>query len=229
MHLCCCFISSVISLFWLCLETQATRLLTNKSALPVLVRPWLRKRNVKTVQHHLSIHMLGRIPTHWKFSASKAPQKVVHVILSTFWLHTKQRGTQTKWGKALIPKKAQNAQNRPQPSAQASNRKTEPWHQNTSSFLPCTPNTVNVGDPANSELSLHASLISWHKRSIDKSPARRPNPPGKERSLHLTNSVQRLQWRGYRRCAHSVPKTKHPHFRPTRCCSHKASYLHISF
>ena len=59
------------------------------------------------------------------------------------------------------------------------------------------------GEPSDSELLLHASLISCHKRSIDKwqgnsmPPARPPNLLGKERSLHLTNSAQRLQERDY--------------------------------
>ena len=52
------------------------------------------------------------------------------------------------------------------------------------------------GESRDSELPLHTSLISWHKRSITSGnsmpPAQPPNPPGKERSLHLTNSAQRL-------------------------------------
>ena len=45
-------------------------------------------------------------------------------------------------------------------------------------------------------------------------PARPPNPPGKKRSLHLTNSAQRPQERDYRHCARNTPRMRYPHFFP---------------
>ena len=84
--------------------------------------------------------------------------------------------------------------------------------------------------------SEHLVLLSWHSEHRDRGnpaslsspytqlsflgikgpvtsgslmPSRPPNPPRKERSLHLTNSAQRLQERDYRRCARSTPKKKY--------------------
>ena len=80
------------------------------------------------------------------------------------------------------------------------------------------------GEPSDSELPLDASLISWHKMSLGKWQLNATLPTSqssrkRERSLLLTNSAQRLQMRGYRRCAHNTPTTKHPHFPPIRCRS----------
>ena len=65
-------------------------------------------------------------------------------------------------------------------------------------------------------------------------PARRPNPPGKQRSLHLTHSVQRLEWRCYPHCARNTPRMKYPHFfrlqsrRRSKSDVFGSQYCHIS-
>ena len=58
------------------------------------------------------------------------------------------------------------------------------------------------GESRDSELPLHTSLIS---SGNSMPPARPPNPPGKERPLHLTSSAIRLQWRGHRHRARNTP------------------------
>ena len=96
--------------------------------------------------------------------------------------------------------------------------------EHTSSFLPGSPNTVNEGNPATlsspythpSSLGIKGPLTS----GSEKPPARPPNLRGKERSLHLTNSGQRLQWRSYRCCARNTPRMKYPHFFPLHCRRH---------
>ena len=45
-------------------------------------------------------------------------------------------------------------------------------------------------------------------------PAQPPNLLRKERSLHLTSSAQRLQWRNCRHCVRNTPRMKHPHLFP---------------
>ena len=65
------------------------------------------------------------------------------------------------------------------------------------SFLPGTQNTVNEVNPATlSSPNTHPSFLDTKSPLTSGSfmpPARPPNLQGKERSLHLTNSAQRLQ------------------------------------
>ena len=64
------------------------------------------------------------------------------------------------------------------------------------------------GEPSDSELLPTLILISWPKSPLtsgsSKPPARPPNPPRKERSLHLTISA----------CARNTPKKEYHHFLP---------------
>ena len=73
------------------------------------------------------------------------------------------------------------------------------------SFLPGTQNTVNEENPANlSSPCTHPSFLGMEGPLTSGSlvpPAQPPNLPGKESSLHLTNSAQRLQLRDFRRRA----------------------------
>ena len=94
------------------------------------------------------------------------------------------------------------------------------------------------GEPSDSELShTHSSPLGMKDpltSGSSKTPARPPNPLRNERSLHLTNSAQRLQERGYRRCARNTPMKKYPHVLPMqrRRCSTQdffgQPYLHMS-
>ena len=68
------------------------------------------------------------------------------------------------------------------------------------------------------ELTQHASLISWHKKAITmwQLNATRPSSQSSKKrdTPSLDQFAQRLQERGYRRCARNLQKTC-PHFLPT--------------
>ena len=89
----------------------------------------------------------------------------------------------------------------------------------------CRPGlTLKEGTKA----SEHLLLLSWHSEHNER------NLQGKERSLHLTTSAQRLKERDCRPCARDSPKKKYPHFLPIqrRCCSTQGffgqPYVHMS-
>ena len=103
----------------------------------------------------------------------------------------------------------------------------EPRHQNASSF-PVTPSTRS--ESGDSGLSLppctHPSFRGTTGQSTNDSlmpPARPPNPPGKERSLHLTNSAQRLQWRICGHCVRDGSRMRYSPFFPLQ--GHRRSKL----
>ena len=88
------------------------------------------------------------------------------------------------------------------------------------------------------ELTQHASLISWHKMSIAmwQLNATRPSSQSSKKrdTTSLDQFAQRLQERGYRRCARNLQKETCLHFLPThrqRCSkqcflgSHTSTYL----
>ena len=83
-----------------------------------------------------------------------------------------------------------------------------------------TLNPRSEGDPEIlSSLQTHSSFLGTQGPATNGSsmpPARPPNPPEKESSLHLTNSAQRLQWRGCRHCVRNTPKLKYSHFFPLK-------------
>ena len=88
------------------------------------------------------------------------------------------------------------------------------------------------------ELTQHASLISWHKMSIAMWQLNDTRPSSQSSKKRDTTSLdqfaQRLQERGYRRCARNLQKKTCLHFLPThrqRCSkqcflgSHTSTYL----
>ena len=89
---------SALFLFWLCFETQATRLLTNMSTCLC----WCVFNYKKSVPRHLSTHTQRRKSTQWNFLASKTPQKVAHALHSTFWTTHKTRWHKRKEGNPSV-------------------------------------------------------------------------------------------------------------------------------
>ena len=139
-------------------------------------------------------------------------------------LNTRQRGTQTKWRKVLVPKKTQNIPNCLRSTDQTSHWKTKSGHPNISSFLPSLHSEHSErGESNDSELPLHVSLIYWHERSSDKwqlNVTRQTSRSSAKKEitsldqLCLTTSIASCG-----RCAHNTPTTKHPHFPSVRWSS----------
>ena len=71
------------------------------------------------------------------------------------------------------------------------------------------------------ELTQHASVISWHKKAMAmwQLNATRPSSQSSKKrdTTSLDQFAQRLQERGYRRCARNLQKKTCPHFLPTQC------------
>ena len=83
--LCACFLF-VLTVF----RDASDVLLSEKSALPVLVRAWLQKRDAKTVHHHLSTQTLRRKSTH---ETSQPQQLLQKWYLLTFRRTNKHKQT----------------------------------------------------------------------------------------------------------------------------------------
>ena len=150
---------------------------------------------------------------------------MVPALLPTFGYTQKQRRSHRNERKPSFRRTHKMFKTVPSLQIRPHIEKEEPKHQNTSSFLPGTRNTVNEGNTATlSSPNTHPSFLGIKGPLTSGSlmpPARPPNLQGTKRSLHLTNSAQRIQKRGYRRCARNAPKKKYPHFLPIqrRCCS----------
>ena len=100
-----------------------------------------------------------------------------------------------------------------------------PWHSEHSergelseSELPCThPSFLGTKGPLTS-----GNLMP---------PAQAPNPPRTGRSLHLTSSAQRPQWRDYRHCARNPQRRTYLYFLPIQrrpCSKQGFSVSHTS-
>ena len=86
------------------------------------------------------------------------------------------------------------------------------WHNSTRELLWHSEHKER-GESRDSKLRLHASRISCTKGPLTSGNLMPPaQPPKNKRSLHLTNSAQRLRWWDYRHCARKTPQMKHPHF-----------------